>query len=295
MKSFVSILITTYNEQVNIEDCLISCRGWSSDVYIVDSFSADQTLSIAESYGVSIYQHEYESPAAQKNWALDNLPFRNEWVLILDADERLTPELGSELAEIVLRNGDGYDGYYVNRKYIFYGKWIRRCGWYPNWNLRFFKHRLGRYEERIVHEHVLLNGRVGYCKNDLIHEDRRDFMDWMVKQNRWAVAEAHERYKTYKQAGNSAPIKNIFFGDPVQRKRAIKERLWMRLPGRSLLRFIYLYFLRLGFLDGTHGLRFCALWGIWEYLILTYFWELKHYKEDAPPGGINTHTFKDLV
>jgi hypothetical protein len=119
-------------------------------------------------------------------------------------------------------------------------------------------------------------------------------MAWMIKQNRWALAEAYERHKTYKQARGKAPLKNILFGDPVQRKRAIKERLWMRFPGRSLLRFIYLYFLRLGFLDGTHGLRFCALWAIWEYLILTYFWELKHYKEGSSPGGINTHTFKDL-
>ena len=168
---------------------------------------------------------------------------------------------------------------------------MKHCGWYPSWNLRFFRHGAGRYEKRKVHEHVILNGRTGYCKNDLIHEDRRDFKDWMSKQNRFASAEAYERYQVFKRLHKSSPIKNILFGDPVQKKRALKENIWMRLPFQSIIRFVHLYFFRLGFLDGSHGLRFCILWAILEYIILTYYWELRYYKNGAPRGGINTHFF----
>ena len=118
MAEFVSVLITTYNEEINIEDCLASCVNWASEIFVVDSYSTDDTLEIARNYGASIVQHEYESPSAQKNWALDNLPFGNEWVLILDADERLVPELRSELSYIVSRDGNGYDGYHVNTRRV---------------------------------------------------------------------------------------------------------------------------------------------------------------------------------
>lgn len=288
----ISVLITTYNEEINIEDCLKSCEGWSGEVIIVDSFSTDSTLEIARQYKAKIVQHQYVSPSDQKNWALDTIPFENEWILILDADERVMTELWTELSDIISKDGAGYTGYNVNRRYFFYGKWIKHSGWYPSWNLRFFKHRMGRYEDRKVHEHIIIDGPVGYCKNDLIHEDRRDFNAWMTKQIQFARTEAEERYNASNRSKKNPFHKTILFGDPIQRKRAIKENIWMHLPFRSVIRFVYLYFVRLGFLDGAHGFRFCILWAILEYVILTYYWELKSYKEGAPIGGINTHSFK---
>ncbi len=287
----LSVLITTYNEEINIDDCLKSCEGRAGETIIVDSFSNDKTLEIARQYKAKIVQHEYVSPPDQKNWALDTIPFENEWVLILDADERVTTELWQEIADIVSRDGGGYAGYNVNRKYYFYGKWMKHSGWYPSWNLRLFKRTLGRYEDRKVHEHVILDGPVGFCKYDLIHEDRRDFNSWMTKQVQFAYAEAKERSNASKRQKTKPFLKTIFFGDPIEKKRALKENVWMHLPFRTVVRFVYLYFVRLGFLDGARGLKFCLLWTIMEYLTLTYYWELVNYKDGAPPGAINTHSF----
>ena len=292
MNAQISVLVTTYNEEINLEDCLKSCKGWADEIIVVDSFSNDNTLNIAEKYGAKIYQHEYISPPDQKNWALNNIGFKNEWVFIIDADERLMPALRTELAEIILKDGDGHNGYYVNRRYIFYGKWIKHCGWYPSWNLRFFKHKLGRYEDRKIHEHVIIDGSVGYCNNDMLHEDRRDFRSWMAKQIRFAAVEANERYLTSNKTKHSSTFKDLFYGDPVKKKRALKEKIWMRLPFKSTIRFVHLFILKKGFLDGLHGLRFCLLWAILEYVILTYYWEIQHFKPGAPEGGVNTHAFK---
>ena len=154
----VSVLIPTFNEEVNLADCLASVCGWAEDVWVVDSFSADRTVEIARETDVNVVQHVFEGYAQQKNWALENVPFRGDWVLILDADERVSPELAAEVSGIVAADGNGYDGFYLNRKLIFYGKWIRHCGWYPSWNLRLFRRRHGRYEQREVHEHLLLDG-----------------------------------------------------------------------------------------------------------------------------------------
>lgn len=294
MNAPISVLVTTYNEEINIEDCLKSCQNWADEVIVVDSFSNDRTLKIAENYGAEIYQHEYISPPDQKNWALDNIDFKNEWVFIIDADERFMPALKTELEEIVSNDGAGHVGYYVNRKYIFYGKWIKHCGWYPSWNLRFFKHQLGRYEDRKIHEHVIIDGPVGYCKNDMLHEDRHDFKSWMSKQVRFAAAEANERYLASNTAKKTTTFKDLFFGDPVQKKRALKEKIWMHLPFKSTIRFVHLYFFKKGFLDGFHGLRFCLLWAILEFIILTHYWEIKHFKSGAPEGSINTHAFKNF-
>ena len=173
----LSVVIPTFNEALNLEDCLAGVCGWAQEVIVLDSLSTDRTAEIAAGIGARVVKHPYEGPAYQKNWALDNLKLSHEWVLFLDADERVPLELRREISDILAANGEGFDGYYLNRRFIYYGKWIRHCGWYPSWNLRLFKHRMGRYEARDVHEHVLLNGKAGYCKRDLIHEDLRDMTD----------------------------------------------------------------------------------------------------------------------
>jgi len=218
---------------------------------------------------------------------LDNLEFSSEWVLILDADERVPKHLQEEIEGIIAPGGNNLDGYYINRRFIFYGKWIKHCGWYPSWNLRLFKHRLGRYEQREIHEHLVLSGAVGYCKGDLIHEDLRDVSDWIAKHNRYASAEAPENYRTIQKLSRTE-ITPSFMKGPVERKRAITERIRIRFPApvRSLLFFCYMYFFRLGFLDGIRGFHFCALHAIFEYFYGIKLWELKYYKHGAPKGGI---------
>ncbi|HVZ61368.1 MAG TPA: glycosyltransferase family 2 protein [Terriglobales bacterium] len=273
--SRVSVLILTFNEELNLPDCLRSVVGWSDDVWVVDSGSSDGTLAIAETGGASISQHAWEGYARQKNWALENLPWRHKWVLILDADERLSPELAREITELVSLDGNGFSGFYLNRRFIFYGKWIRHCGWYPSWNLRLFQREMGRYEMREVHEHLVLNGPAGYCKHDLIHEDLRDMTSWIEKHNGYATLEAKEVYRLLN--GQSTALRGSLFGGSIERKRFLKERVWPYLPGKSIIYFIYMYIFRLGFLDGGHGFRFCLMHGIFQEFCTAKLWESARY------------------
>src|SRR6476469_1252864 len=166
MTAPVSVLVPTLDEELNLPECLQSV-AWADEIFVVDSFSSDRTVEIARAHGAHVEQHVFESYSRQKNWALGSLPLRNDWVLIVDADERVTPELRDEISTL-LPIADRA-GYYVNRKFIFLGHWVRHAGWYPSWNLRLFRHRLGRYDDREVHEHVVLDGPAGYLNADLLH------------------------------------------------------------------------------------------------------------------------------
>jgi len=281
----LSVLIPTFNEELNLPNCLASLRGWAENVWVIDSYSSDRTVEIAKEAGANVLQHIFDGYAQQKNWALENPMFRGSWVLILDADERVTPELAQEICRIVQDDGNRFDGFYLNRKLIFYGKWIRHCGWYPSWNLRLFRHGSGRYEQRDVHEHFVLKGKVGYCRHDLIHEDLRDMSFWIAKHNRYSSLEAVELTRIRLGATQSELPASIF-GGSVERKRFIKERIWPFIPGRAFLLFFYLYFFRLGFLDGRHGFVFCLMHAVFEQFTTAKMWELEHYKDGAVEGSI---------
>lgn len=284
----LSVLIPTFNEQVNLPACLASVCGLAEDIWVVDSYSSDQTVAIAREAGANVVQHKFEGYAQQKNWALENLPFCSEWVLIVDADERVSSELANEIRAIVARGGKGYNGFYINRKLIFYGKWIRHCGWYPSWNLRLFRRHRGRYEQRDVHEHLLLDGVAGYCQHDLIHEDLRDMSFWIAKHNRYSTQEARELNRV-RHGVSTAGIKISLFKGSVERKRFIKERIWPHLPGRAFLFFFYTYFLRLGFLDGKHGFLFCQMHAIFEQFTAAKLWEIEKQQCNTHERGIDTN------
>jgi hypothetical protein len=221
----------------------------------------------------------------KKNWSLDNLPFRNDWVLIVDCDERITPELWSEIAKVI--KDPNYNGYYLNRRVFFLGKWIRYGGKYPDWNLRLFRHRRGRYEnlntedipntgDNEVHEHVVLEGNVGYLKEDMLHIDFRDIYHWLQRHNRYSNWEARVYYNLLTGQGDEGTIGANLFGDSVQRKRFLKK-IWVRLPFKPLLRFILFYFIRFGFLDGTAGYIYGRLLSQYEYQIGVKLYELRKF------------------
>jgi len=266
----VSALVPVKNEALNITACIESLR-WADEIFVVDSQSTDGTADLARAAGAEVVQFRYKGSPKKKNWALTNLPFRHEWVLILDADERVPPELAEEIRQSVERPG-GPDGYYLNRQLIFLGQLIRHCGWYPSWNLRLFRHRLGRYEsvevdapqagDNEVHEHVILQGKVGYLRHDLLHHDYKSLFHYVERHNRYSDWDSAVYLRFRRQP--------LFFSDPLhgalRRKRLIK-RLWARLPFRPLLRFLYMYVLRMGFLDGLAGWHFCLLAAIHEYHI----------------------------
>ncbi|WCJ59713.1 glycosyltransferase family 2 protein [Fontisphaera persica] len=264
----VSVLIPTFNEENNIAFCINSV-SWADEVVVVDSASQDATRETAKAIGATVVEFKWNGKyPKKKNWALENIRWRNEWVLILDADEQITPGLAAEIKDVLRQ--PACDGYYINRRFMFLGKWIRHCGYYPSWNLRLFKHRLGRYEkidvgdigsgDNEVHEHVVLKGKAGYLQNDMLHYAYPDIHTWIEKHNRYSSWEA-----AIEVGGANLSEKGI--GKSQERRR--KLRLWSRkLPFRPTLRFIYSYFIQGGILDGAAGWRFCRLLAMYERMIV---------------------------
>lgn len=281
----VSVLIPAKNEESNLPACLESVAR-ADEVFVVDSRSSDRSVEISESYGANVVQFHFNGRwPKKKNWSLENLPFRNEWVLIVDCDERITPELWDEIATAI--QDPNYQGYYLNRRVFFLGQWIRYGGKYPDWNLRLFKHKLGRYEnlstedipntgDNEVHEHVILQGNVGYLKNDMLHIDFRDIYHWLERHNRYSNWEARVYYNLLTGKDQSGTIGANLFGSAVQRKRFLK-RIWVKLPFKPLLRFILAYIIRLGFLDGKAGYIYARLLSQYEYQIGVKLYELRRF------------------
>jgi glycosyltransferase involved in cell wall biosynthesis len=281
----ISVLIPTFNEELNLPAALRSLDGWTDDVWVVDSFSTDRTLEIARQFGASTVQHPFESHARQKNWALANLPWRHPWLLLLDADEQVPPLLREEITQVVLADGHGLDGFWMRYRLMFYGKWIRHCGWYPTWLLRLVRRSKARFEDRPVDEHVVLDGPAGRLENDLLHQSLRDMDFWIAKHNHYSTLNArifHDLLRGHETGG----VEPRLLGTQAERKRFIKQKIWPRLPGRALWFFLYMYVLRLGFLDGKHGFMFCAMHAVFQQFTTAKLWELKYYKAGAPEGAI---------
>jgi glycosyltransferase involved in cell wall biosynthesis len=287
----VSVIIPARNEEANLPACLTSLQR-ADEIFVVDSNSTDKSVEISESFGAKVVQFEFNGRwPKKKNWSLDNLPFRNEWILIVDCDERITPELWDEIA-LAIENSE-HDGYYLNRRVFFLGKWIRHGGKYPDWNLRLFKHQAGRYEnlgtedirntgDNEVHEHVVIPGKVGYLKSDMLHEDFRDMYHWLERHNRYSNWEARVYYNILNGKGDNGTIGASLFGDAVQRKRFLKK-IWVRLPFRPFLRFILFYIIYRGFLDGKAGYTYGRLLSQYEYQI-----GVKLYELSSCGGQLNT-------
>lgn len=262
-KTPVSFIIPTRNEESNIRATIESVIDWADEIFVLDSYSEDQTVPIANGLGVQVAQRRFDNFSAQKNWALDNLPLRNEWVFFIDADERVSRELKDELND-VLRFPNSTDGYYVPRKNHFMGRWIRHAGMFPDWQLRLFKHRLGRYENRLVHEHVLLNGHAGYLRAPLEHDDFKGLARWFDRHNVYTTMEAQEIIRLT-LADSSGRIRSRLLTPGPERTRLIKEVAYRYLPCRAAFVFIWMYLLRGGFLDGRIGFRYCLLKAFVDY------------------------------
>lgn len=275
----ISVLIPVKNEADNLRACIESAR-FADEIVVVDSGSTDGSAEIARSLGATVVDFKWNGRLPKKkNWALANVPWKHEWVFILDADERITPELADELREVV-RNPK-CDGYYVNRRFWFMDGWLLHCGYYPSWNLRFFRHRLGRYEQfeevgetqsgdNEVHEHVLIQGTVAHLRHEMEHYAFPTINIWLEKHNRYSNWEA----RLLQSASGSRAASNAQITPELARKRRLKH-LASRLPFRPTLRFLYHYVLRAGFLDGYRGFVFCRLMGFYEFLNVTKAAELR--------------------
>ncbi len=273
----ISVIVPVKNEAENLKRCLPALE-WADEVFVVDSQSSDDTAAIAASHGARVVQFHFNGVyPKKKNWSLDHLPLRHEWVLIIDADEVVTPELAAEIAARI--KNPAVSGYYLNMKYFFLGRRIRHCGYNECWNLRLFRHALGRYErlpaapgsiagDNEAHEHVELVGDAQRLRAELDHHAYPTISSWLQKHDRYAAweAENHEHFLR-------APVPRGI--GPGKRFKRWLKRLYLRLPGRPLIRFLYAYLLRLGFLDGRPGLIFCALLGYYEFLCVAKRYELR--------------------
>lgn len=275
----ISILIPAKNERANLRDCLASCR-FAAEVVVVDSGSTDGTREIATELGARVVDFKWDGQLPKKkNWALANIPWKHEWVFILDADERITPELAAELRRVVAQ--PDCDGYYVNRRFWFLDGWLLHCGYYPSWNLRFFRHKVGRYEQlpgvgdtgsgdNEVHEHVILDGKAGHLQHEMEHYAFPTIDIWVEKHNRYSNWEA--RLLASAEGSASAAEARL---DPKLARRRVAKRLASKLPFRPTLRFLYHYVVRAGFLDGYRGFVFCRLMGVYEFLSVAKARELR--------------------
>jgi glycosyltransferase involved in cell wall biosynthesis len=281
----VSVVVPVKNEEANLGECLRHV-AWANEVFVVDSASTDRTCEIAREHGATIVQFAWDGKyPKKKNWAIANLPFTTDWILIVDADEHITPELAAEIAGVVADPGEKV-GFYINRKFMFLGSWIRHCGYYPSWNLRLIRRGHGQYEQisdsadtrsgdNEVHEHVVCDGPTASLRHDMLHYAFPTVDIFMEKHNRYSNWEALVQHENL---GGGLPRR--LFGHELERRRFLKG-IASRLPFRPTLRFTYAYILRKGFLDGRRGLVFCRLLATYEFLCVAKLRELRWKRQDA--------------
>lgn len=274
----ISVLIPTRNEAANLPRCLDAVAGWADEIVVVDSQSTDDTVDIAEEYGADVLQFYYDGGWPKKRqWALDTYTFQNEWILLLDADEILLDPIKQEIATAIQSNE--YDGYWLRFQLYFLGRQLKHGG-FDLWKLFLFRNGTGRYERRFeeqdesmsdieVHEHVVVDGKVGRLQHPIRHENWNSLYRYIEKHNEYSEWEAQLYYE-----GEKGDVEPALFGNQAQRRRWLKQKL-VRMPGFPLITFLYHYVLRLGFLDGKPGFIYCVLKGVQRFHAKAKWYELK--------------------
>jgi glycosyltransferase involved in cell wall biosynthesis len=265
----VSVLILTYNEEQNIATCVQSVR-WCDDVVVFDSFSTDRTVEIAKSFDARVIQRKFDNWAAHQNWANENIAFKHQWVFYLDADERMTDELRIEIQAIAGCSNEERVAFYCGRRNYFCGRWIKHA-YPPSLIMRFFRPQKVRFE-RLVNPVPVIQGPHGYLRQMFEHYNfSKGLTEWFDKHNKYSLLEAMEGMKSTRS--QAFHCRDLFSGDAAIRRKSLKN-LSFRMPLRPWLKFFYLYFFQLGFLDGGPGLTYCVMQSIYEYMIAVKMKEL---------------------
>jgi hypothetical protein len=253
---------------------------WSDDIVVLDSFSTDRTTEIAGEFNARVVQRKFDDWASHQNWANQNIEVKHNWVYYSDADEVVTSDLRDEMLAVIKASNNSYSAYRLRYRNFFLGRWIRHCGIYPVWLTRLFRPDRVVWE-RLVNPAPKVNGKVGNLEGHFEHYSfNKGFDAWFDKHNRYSQYEAIESVRSLKQYAidwrGLSP-----FADPAERRRTLKE-ISFRLPGRPLLRFLYMFFLRLGFLDGLPGFHYCVLISIYEYMIVLKIREIERRNRGQP-------------
>jgi len=252
----LSVIIPTFNEEQTIEDCLASV-AFADEILVVDSFSTDRTVEIARARGARVVQREYGYSAQQKNWAIPQA--RHEWVLLVDADERVPPELRQEIRDLLAR-GPAADGYWIRRANHFLGKRIRHCGWGTDRVIRLFRRDVARYQDRQVHAEIDLPGPLPTLRQPLEHHTFRSWSQYWRKLDLYSEWGARQMLQEGRRTGGA------------------------QILLRPLGRFIRMYLLRFGFLEGTHGVVLSMLGAFTVYLKHARLWEMQRAADAASAG-----------
>ena len=258
----VSCMVFTLDEEINLPHCLQSLH-WCDDVIVIDSGSKDRTQSIAEAAGARVFQHEFEGFGTQRNWALDNTQPKHPWVLILDADERVTAELVQNMSRLISDHPE-IGAARVARRFTMWGKWLRYSSQYPVWVVRLVHRDRVRYINRGHAETQQVEGDIVALPGDLIDENHKDISHWYARQAKYALADA--RYEL-EQENEAMRWQEIMSPDPMIRRMFLKRLGW-KLPFRGAVYFLYSYFLRQGFRDGAAGWRFCRMRAGYQSLVV---------------------------
>lgn len=263
----MTAVVLTKNEEKNIGNCLDSITGLVERVIVVDSGSTDKTVKIAKSYGAEVYHHEWIHYANQFNWVLDNIEIRSKWIYRIDADEVVTPELKNEIeVACAEHDSDDVNAFIMKFKIFFMGRFLTHGGVYPFYNITIFRNGFGRYEDRAMGEHIVVNsGSTAMLSNDCLHYDFKSLDAWIDKHNKYATREVDDYYAV--RSANSE-LANLY--GEAEKAKALRDGLYYRLPKffRAHLYFFYRYYVKLGFLDGKPGKIYAFLQAYWyRYLV----------------------------
>ena len=245
----VSVVVITKNEQDRIKECLESIYGWADEIIVVDDFSTDRTVELARQFTDKIFQRRMEVEGRHRNWAYSQA--KNEWVLSLDADEHLTPELKEEIRNVLNQKEQRYTGYSIPRRNFIGDYWVKYGGWYPGSQLRLFKKDKFKYEEVEVHPRAFLQGEEGHLKRDMIHYSYKDFKDFLAKLNNQTTREAQKWINT-------------------NRKMSLGHALW-----RTIDRFFRSFLGKRSRKDGFMGFMIAYFASLYQIISYAKYWEMK--------------------
>jgi len=257
--SGVSVMIFTLNEAIHLPSCL-DALAWCDDVIIVDSFSTDETEGICRERGIRFVQRTFDGFGMQRNWALEGAGCKHEWVLILDADERVPSSLAGELRAIAMKNPSHVGAYRIRRRFHMWGRWLRYSSLYPSWVVRFVHKERVRYVNRGHAETQVVDGEILDIEHDLIDENLKGIDEWFARQNRYSQKEAEFELS---EENESVGLIGLTSRDPLRRRAALKT-VSRSIPFRGAAYFLYAYVLRRGFLDGRDGLMFCRMRALYQ-------------------------------
>lgn len=278
----LTVIILTKNEERHITRALASVGAIADRCIVVDSGSTDCTVELARKCGADIFVNPWINYATQFNWALEQLSNETDWLLRLDADEIVTPELARQIQETLPRLGAEIKGVYISRRMHFLGRRIRWGGVFPIRVIRLFRHNAGRCEDRWMDEHILVDGDTAGLTGEIIDDNLNSLTWWTEKHNTYASREAVDLLNLEYGFMAHETVANLNRRQQVGIKRWLKEHLYARLPGglRAFAYFLYRYVVRLGFLDGKEGTAFHVLQGFWyRYLVDMKLFEVRTYMQ----------------